>query len=117
MANEILKDAILKSEILKDAQLDEVTGGSWMESVGDCINAYERKIPGFDKIDPKTADGAIYLLKNWTEGDNVVGQLKTMFAKYGIDMTYNGKPFDPNTYTYKGKQITQDEAWNIIDGK
>ena len=112
MANEILKD-----EILNDAQLDEVTGGSWMESVGDFNNAYERKLPGFDKIDPKTADGAIYLLKNWTEGDNVVGQLKTMFAKYGIDMTYNGKPFDPNTYTYNGKQITQDEAWNIIDGK
>ena len=112
MAKEILKD-----EILKDEQLDQVAGGSWMESVGDFNNAFQRKLPGFDKIDPNTSEGAIYLLKNWTDGDNVVGQLKNMFTKYGIDMTYNGKPFDPNTYTYKGKQISQDEAWKIIDGK
>ena len=117
MANEILKDAILKDEILKDEDLEKVAGGSWGESVGDCLNAYQRKIPGFDKIDPRSTEGAIYLLKNWTDGDNVVGQLQNMFAQHGIEMTYNGKPFDPNTYTYKGKSISQDEAWKIIDGK
>lgn len=112
MASEILKD-----EILSDQQLDDVAGGSWGQSVGDVMNAFNRKIPGFDKIDPNSSEGAVYLLKNWTDGDNVVGKLKTMFAGYGIDMTYNGKPFDSNTYTYKGKSITQDEAWKIIDGK
>lgn len=111
MAKEILKD-----EILKDEQLDQVAGGSWMESVSDVNEAFKRKIPGFN-IDPTTSEGAIYLLKNWTEGDNVVGKLENMFADHGIEMTYNGKPFDPNIYTYKGKQITQDEAWKIIDGK
>ncbi|MBR1807652.1 MAG: hypothetical protein IJ774_14875 [Selenomonadaceae bacterium] len=112
MTNEILKD-----EILSDDQLDQVAGGSWGESVGDYLNAFDRKIPGFDKIDPKSADGAIYLLQNWTEGDNVVGKLEKMFASHGITMTYNGKPFDPNSYSYNGKSITQDEAWKIIDGK
>lgn len=113
----ILKDAILKDEILKDADLEQVAGGSWIESYGgDLKNAYERKIPGFEKMDPMKPDVAIYCLQNWTDGDNVVGKLKTMFAGYGIEMTYNGKPFDPNTYTYKGKQITRDEAWKIIDG-
>ena len=112
MAKEILKD-----EILSDAELEQVAGGSWGESVGDCINAYQRKLPGFDKINPNSNEGVAYLLQNWTEGDNVVGKLKTMFAQYGIEMTYNGKPFDPNTYTYKGKSISQDEAWKIIDGK
>ena len=112
MAKEILKD-----EILKDEQLEQVAGGSWSESVGDFCNAYKRKLPGFDKIDPYTNEGVAYLLQNWTEGDNAVGQLKTMFAQHGIEMTYNGKPFDPNTYTYKGKSISQDEAWKIIDGK
>lgn len=112
MANEILKD-----EILSDEQLEGVAGGSWGESVGDYLNAFDRKIPGFDKIDPKSADGAIYLLQNWTEGDNVVGKLEKMFASHGITMTYNGKPFDPNSYSYNGKSITQDEAWKIIDGK
>ena len=112
MTNEILKD-----EILSDDQLDQVACGSWGESVGDYLNAFDRKIPGFDKIDPKSADGAIYLLQNWTEGDNVVGKLEKMFASHGITMTYNGKPFDPNSYSYNGKSITQDEAWKIIDGK
>lgn len=112
MASEILKD-----EILNDEQLKSVAGGSWGESVGDVMNAFERKIPGFQNINPLTPEGVTYLLQNWTDGDNVVGKLKTMFAGYGIDMTYNGKPFDPNTYTYKGKMITQDEAWKIIDGK
>ena len=112
MTNEILKD-----EILSEEQLNEVAGGSWGESLNDVNNAFQRKIPGFEKINPTTSDGAIYLLKNWTEGDNVVGQLKNMFAKYGIDMTYNGKPFDPNIYIYNGKKISQYEAWKIIDGK
>ena len=112
MAKEILKD-----EILNEDQLNEVAGGSWGESLNDVNNAFQRKIPGFEKINPTTADGAIYLLKNWTEGDNVVGKLEKMFASHGITMTYNGKPFDPNTYTYNGKSITQDEAWKIIDGK
>ena len=108
---------ILKEEILKDAELEQVAGGSWMESVGDCINAFDRKLHGFNKIDPRTGEGAAYLLQNWTDGDNVVGQLQKMFAQHGIEMTYNGKPFDPNIYSYKGKQISQDEAWKIIDGK
>lgn len=112
MAKEILKD-----EILKDADLEQVAGGSWMESVGDVNEAFNRKLPGFENINPTTTEGVIYLLKNWTDGDNVVGKLKNMFAGYGIEMTYEGKPFDPNTYTYQGKKITQDEAWKIIDGK
>ena len=112
MSNKILKD-----EILSDEQLDGVAGGSWGESLNDVNNAFQRKIPGFEKINPKSADGAIYLLQNWTEGDNVVGKLEKMFASHGITMTYEVKPFDPNSYTYNGKKITQDEAWKIIDGK
>ncbi len=112
-----MTNEIFKNEILNDEQLNAVAGGSWIESVSDFCNAFDRKIPGFDKIDPKTSDGVIYLLKNWTEGDNVVGQLKDMFARYGIEMTYEGKPFDPNTYSYQGKVISQADAWKIIDGK
>lgn len=110
-------EKILKDESLSVEELDNVAGGSWGESVGDFMNAFERKVPGFDKINPNSSEGAIYMLKNWTEGDNIVGKLKNMFASYGIEMTYNGKPFDNNIYSYKGKQISQDEAWKIIDGK
>ena len=106
---------ILKDEILKDEQLEQVAGGSWMESVSDVNEAFKRKIPGFANLDINSPDTLVYLMKNWTDGDNVVGKLKNMFAAHGIEMTYEGKPFDPNTY--RGKQITQDEAWKIIDGK
>ena len=96
-------------------QLDEVVGGSWMESYGvDLQNAFTRKLSGFEKLNPVEPKTMEYCLQNW---DKIVGQLKTMFAKHGIDMTYNGKPFDPNIYSYKGKQITRDQAWDIIDGK
>ena len=48
MAKEILKD-----EILKDAQLEQVAGGSWMESVSDVNEAFKRKLPGFANLDGK----------------------------------------------------------------
>ena len=102
-------------KILTEEQMDGVVGGSWMESYGvDLQNAFERKLPGFEKMNPVEPETMAYCLQNW---DKIVGQLKTMFAKHGVDMKYNGKPFDPNIYSYKGKQITRDEAWNIIDGK
>ena len=107
----------MKNEIMNEEELDQVAGGSWGESVRDFNNAFTRKIPGFEKIDPMSTEGIKYMLQNWTEGDNIVGKLKGMFASHGIDMTYNGKPFEDNIYSYKGKQITQDEAWAIIDGK
>lgn len=113
MANEILKD-----ELLSEEQLDGVNGGSWIESYGiDLKHAYDRKLPGFENLNPGDVNTAAYCLKNWTSGDNVVGKLKDMFAGYGIDMKYNGKPFEKNIYSYNGKQITEDQAWNIIDGK
>jgi len=100
---------------LTDEQMGEVVGGSWIESYAiDLKNAYERKLPGFEKMNPLDGDTAVYCLKNW---DTVVGQLKTMFAGYGIEMTYMGKPTEKNVYTYKGKNITIDRAWEIIDGK
>jgi len=114
---ENIKKINAELEKLSDEELDKVAGGSWGQSVGDFMNAYKRQLPGFEKIDPNSSEGAIYMLKNWTEGDNIVAQLTKMFASHGIEMTYNGKPFDDNTYMYKGKKITQDQAWQIIDGK
>lgn len=100
---------------LTDEQMNEVVGGSWIESYGvDLKNAYDRKLPGFENMNPLDGDTAVYCLKNW---DTVVGQLKTMFAGYGITMTYKGKPTENNVYSYQGKNITIDQAWKVIDGK
>lgn len=35
----------MAKEILKDAQLEQVAGGSWMESVSDVNEAFKRKLP------------------------------------------------------------------------
>ena len=110
-------EKILENEIMSEEELEQVAGGSWGESVRDFNNAFEKKIPGFENIDPMSTEGVKYMLQNWTENDNIVGKLKNMFASHGIEMIYNGKPFDSNTYIYNGKQITKDEAWQIIDGK
>ncbi len=104
----------LKSKLSLD-EMDNVAGGSWIESYAiDLNNAYERKLPGFEKMNPYDSETAVYCLKNW---DSVVSKLKTMFAGYGIEMTYNGKPTEENVYTYNGNKVTIDEAWKIIDSK
>ena len=69
----------MKNEIMNEEELDQVAGGSWGESVRDFNNAFTRKIPGFEKIDPMSTEGIKYMLQNWTEGDNIVGKLKGMF--------------------------------------
>ena len=63
----------IKNEVMNEEELDQVAGGSWGQSVGDFMNAFKRKLPGFDKIDPNSSEGAIYMMKNWTENDNIVG--------------------------------------------
>ena len=52
MAKEILKDEILNQE-----QLDNVAGGSWIESVGDFNEASKRKIPGLIKTLRQKSEG------------------------------------------------------------
>ena len=100
---------------LSTEQLEGVAGGSWQESYfQDLKNASDRNMEGFKGMDPYNADTAVYCLQNW---DKVVGQLKDMFARHGIEMTYKGKPNEDNIYTYQGKTITREEAWKIIDGK
>ena len=105
----------LQGKRLTDEQMKDIAGGSWGESYFiDLKNAYARKMPGFENMNPMEGDTAVYCLQNW---DTVVGKLKDMFAQHGIEMTYRGKPTEENIYMYKGKQVSIDEAWKIIDGK
>ena len=79
-------EKILQDELMTDEELENVAGGSWGESVRDFNNAFTRKIPGFENIDPMSTEGVKYMLQNWTENDNIVGKLKNMFASHGIEM-------------------------------
>ena len=113
MAKEILKD-----EILKDEQLDNVTGGSWVEFTADMLDAQKRGIAGFENLN--LTDPNSDLIK--MIGDNklrqqYVDKLAAVFASHGVTMEYNGKFLEDNIYTYQGRNITREQAWKIVDGK
>ncbi|MBR2774979.1 MAG: hypothetical protein IKD73_08355 [Selenomonadaceae bacterium] len=113
MAKEILKD-----EILKDEELDQVAGGSWVEFTADMLDAQKRGIPGFENLN--LTDPNSDLIKMITDDKlrhQYVDKVGAVFASHGITMEYNGKFLEANVYTYQGKQITREQAWKIVDGK
>ena len=113
MAKEILKD-----EILKDEELDNVVGGSWLEFTADMLDAQKRGIPGFENLTLTDSNSDLIKMIN---DDNLrhqyVQKVGAVFASHGITMEYNGKFLEANVYTYQGKQISREQAWNIVDGK
>ncbi|MBD3878579.1 MAG: hypothetical protein SR1Q5_02685 [Quinella sp. 1Q5] len=113
MAKEILKD-----EILSDAELDQVAGGSWLEFTADMLDAQKRGIPGFENLnlfDPNS--DLIKMIGDNKLRQQYVDKVGAVFASHGITMKYNGKFLEANVYTYQGKQITREQAWKIVDGK
>ena len=46
-----------------------------------------------------------------------VDKMAEFFASHGIEMTYKGKFLESNIYKFNGKEISRQDAWNIIDGK
>ena len=109
---------IFKDEILKDKQLDNVTGGSWVEFTADMLDAQKRGIAGFENLN--LTDPNSDLIK--MIGDNklrqqYVDKLAAVFASHGVTMEYNGKFLEDNIYTYQGRNITREQAWKIVDGK
>ena len=104
----------LENAKLNDEELEQVSGGHCGDSCADMQRAYERQMPGFENMDPLNMDTMVYCLKNW---DKVVGQLKDMFAQYGIEMTYKSDPLEDNLYMYQGRRITNGQAWQILDSQ
>ena len=109
---------ILKDELMSDEELDQVAGGSWIEFTADMLDAKKRGIAGFENLDLTNPDSDIIKMIG---DDNLrhqyVDKVGALFASHGITMEYKGKILESNIYTYQGKQITREQAWNIIDGK
>ncbi len=113
MSKEILKD-----EILKDEELEQVAGGSWVEFTADMLDAQKRGIAGFENLN--LTDPNSDLIKMITDDKlrhQYVDKVGAVFASHGITMQYNGKFLEGNVYTYQGKQISREQAWKIVDGK
>ena len=112
------EEKILKDEIMSDAELDNVAGGSWLEFTADMLDAKKRGIAGFENLDLSNSNSDLIKMIG---DDNLryqyVDKVANVFAAHGITMEYKGKFLESNIYTYKGNSITREQAWNIVDGK
>ena len=99
MANEILKDEIMNGE-----ELDNVAGGTYLESASDAknfkdigINVYENDILG------------VPVLQNAQ-----FTKLRDAFNKFGVTIKDNGGIINANQYFIGDKEVSRDEAWKHI---
>ena len=104
-------DKILKDEILKDAELEKVAGGTFSESYNDAVEfeklgvkIFENKLSGVELLDH---EGFV--------------NLRNAFDKYGVTIKDDGSIFGDiigkskaNKYFIGGKEVTQAEAWKHI---
>lgn len=108
---------ILKGELMNEEELDQVAGGSWMEFTADMLDAKKRGIAGFENLELNPNSDLIKMIGDDKLRHQYVDKVGALFASHGITMEYKGKMLESNIYTYQGKQITREQAWNIIDGK
>ena len=109
MAKEILKD-----EILKDEELEQVAGGTFAESYSDAQQ--------FEKIGVK-------IFKNDLVGVPLLDHegfvnLRNAFDKYGVTIKDDGSIWGDltgkskaNQYYINGKQVSREDAWKHINAQ
>ena len=96
-------EKIFKDEIMDDAELDAVAGGTLKETFDD-----REKLSKLGIYDFNVADGFSKTVQNG-------------FAKFGneyglkIDVNVNLKANEANKYSINGKEIGRDELWSIIN--
>ena len=100
-----LKKLNAELEQLTDDELDEVAGGTIGQTAGDSKILYD-----YGLMDRHY--GTIPVMFYWKSKS---AEVDAGWAKAGI--TCVTKPFGSNQYFLNGKEISQDDAWKIIDGK
>ena len=103
MAKEILKD-----EILKDEQLDNVAGGTYLESSADAIKFKEN---GVDLGIPMIGNTIAIM------GHDEFVKLRGAFEKYGVTIKDKGGLINANEYFIGGKLVSRDDAWKHIEAQ
>ena len=91
--------AILKEEILKDAELEQISGGNRDELALDTqlFNTMGGRIPAYDKYD----------ITN-TNVNGIAAKITSLYAKLGIEVKYND--FGASNYYINGKWIPRNQA-------
>ena len=107
----------IKNEMMNEDELDKVAGGSWVEFTADMLDAKKRGIPGFENLEIDANSDLIKMIGDDNLRHQYVNKVGELFASHGIEMTYKGKFLESNIYKFNGKEISREQAWNIIDGK
>ena len=107
----------IKNEVMSDEDLDKVAGGSWVEFTADMLDAKKRGIAGFENLKIDANSDLIKMIGDDKLRHQYVDKVANLFASHGIEMTYKGKFLESNIYKFNGKEISREQAWNIIDGK
>ena len=91
--------AILKEEILKDTELEQIAGGNRDELALDTqlFNTMGGRIPAYDKYD----------ITN-TNVNGIAAKITSLYAKLGIEVKYND--FGASNYYINGKWIPRNQA-------
>lgn len=107
----------IKNEVMNEEELDKVAGGSWIEFTADMLDAQKRGIPGFENLEIDANSDLIKMIGDDNLRHQYVKKVGDLFAAHGIEMTYKGKLLEANIYKFNGKEISREQAWNIVDGK
>lgn len=99
MANDILKD-----EQLTDAQLNDVAGGTYVQSASDALKFKELGVKVYD-----TEIAGVPVLMH----DQFV-KLRETFQKYGVTVEDHGGLTNDNKYFIGGEEVSRDAAWKHI---
>ena len=99
MANEILKD-----EQLTDAQLNDVAGGTYVQSASDALKFKELGVKVYD-----TEIAGVPVLMH----DQFI-KLRETFQKYGVTVEDHGGLTNDNKYFIGGEEVSRDAAWKHI---
>lgn len=110
-------EKILQDEILSDEELENVSGGSWGEFAADIFEAKKRGVADFVNLELNEDNDLIKMIGDDDLRHKYVDKMAGFFASHGITMTYKGKILESNIYTHNGKEISREQAWNIVDGK
>ncbi len=98
------KKEFFENNVLSDEQLDDVAGGTYLESADDA----ER----FKKIGVKVYDSK-FLSVPVVQFD----KLRSAFEQFGVRIKDNGGIVNANQYFIGDKEVTRDQAWEHINSQ
>ena len=101
------KEDKFADEMLSDDELDNVTGGTYLESADD---AKRFKANGVDIYDTEVLGVPVITHDEFVK-------LRDAFQQYGVTVKDNGGIKNGNEYFIDGKLVTREDAWKHINAQ